>query len=230
MREAINMCIDKKSLADIVNKGASVAASGLYPDFMDFGGDGELEYDPDGAKAVLDSAGITDNDGDGIRELNGRKVSIRLATYSTKAELANFSSVIASSAQNIGIEIIPEVYESVNEQQRTGDFDLLLVSFAMTPTGDPQYFADIAFRTGGSSNYGGYSNSEVDELINELDVEFDTERRTELAGQIQDAIMEDAGFIVIGHSKYIYVMGSDVKGLKTNPSEYYLLDANVYLE
>ena len=230
VREAVNMCIDKKSLADIVNKGASVAASGLYPDFMDFGGDGELEYDPDGAKAVLDSAGITDNDGDGIRELDGRKISIRLATYSTKAELANFSSVIASSAKNIGIEIIPEVYESVNEQQRTGDFDLLLVSFVMTPTGDPQYFADIAFRTGGSSNYGGYSNSEVDELINELDVEFDTERRAELAGQIQDAIMEDAGFIVIGHSKYIYVMGSDVKGLKTNPSEYYLLDANVYLE
>ena len=61
-------------------------------------------------------------------------------------------------------------------------------------------------------------------------MEFDTERRTELAGRIQDAIMEDAGFIVIGHSKYIYVMGSDVKGLKTNPSEYYLLDANVYLE
>ena len=99
VREAINMCIDKKSLADIVNKGASVAASGLYPDFMDFGGDGELEYDPDGAKAVLDSAGITDNDGDGIRELNGRKISIRLATYSTKAELANFSSVIASSTK-----------------------------------------------------------------------------------------------------------------------------------
>lgn len=56
----------------------------------------------------------------------------------------------------------------------------MMVSFTMVPTGDPQYFADIAFRTGGSSNYGGYSNAEVDKLIEELDVEFDSERRTEL--------------------------------------------------
>lgn len=43
-------------------------------------------------------------------------------------------------------------------------------------------------------------------------------------------IIDDAGFIVVGHSKYIYVMSSKVKGLHTNPSEYYLLDANVYIE
>ena len=35
---------------------------------------------------------------------------------------------------------------------------------------------------------------------------------------------------MVGHSKYIYVMGSSLKGLKTNPSEYYLLDAEVYIQ
>ena len=106
----------------------------------------------------------------------------------------------------------------------------MMVSFTMVPTGDPQYFADIAFRTGGSSNYGGYSNAEVDKLIEELDVEFDSERRTELAKEIQQKIIDDAGYIVVGHSKYYYVMNSDLKGLHTNPSEYYLLDSNVYIE
>ena len=57
-----------------------------------------------------------------------------------------------------------------------------------------RYFADIAFRTGGSSNYGGYSNAEVDKLIEELDVEFDSERRTELAKEIQQKIIDDAGY------------------------------------
>lgn len=230
VRQALSMCIDKEGCADVINKGASVTTTGLYPDFMDFGGADGYEYDIDGANALLDEAGIKDTDGDGIRELNGKNISLRLVTYTTKAELPKFCSEIASSAKNIGINMTTEVYESVSEQQKTGDFDLLMVSFTMVPTGDPQYFADIVFRTGGSSNYGGYSNAEVDSLINELDEEFDPARRTELTKEIQQKIIDDAGFIVVGHSKYVYVMSSKVKGLHTNPSEYYLLDANVYIE
>ena len=230
VRQALSMCIDKEGCADVINKGASVTTTGLYPDFMDFGGADGYEYDIDGANALLDEAGIKDTDDDGIRELNGKNISLRLVTYTTKAELPKFCSEIASSAKNIGINMTTEVYESVSEQQKTGDFDLLMVSFTMVPTGDPQYFADIVFRTGGSSNYGGYSNAEVDSLINELDEEFDPARRTELTKEIQQKIIDDAGFIVVGHSKYVYVMSSKVKGLHTNPSEYYLLDANVYIE
>ncbi|MCA5961584.1 hypothetical protein LC724_16050 [Blautia sp. RD014234] len=106
----------------------------------------------------------------------------------------------------------------------------MMIGFTMTPTGDPGYFADIAFKTDGSSNYGHYSNTEVDALIDQLDSEFDQEKRTELTKQIQQKIIDDAGYIVVGHSKYIYVMGSSLKGLKTNPSEYYLLDAEVYIQ
>ncbi len=230
VRQAINMAIDKESYAEIINKGASTPATELYPDFMAFGGTDGYEYDIDGANALLDEAGIVDTDGDGIREINGENISLRLLTYSTKTELASFCNELASSANKIGIDISVEVYDSVSEQQKTGDFDLMMISFTMVPTGDPQYFADIAFKTGGSSNYGGYSNAEVDALIEELDVEFDSERRVELAKEIQSVITEDAGYIVVGHSNYYYVMGSNVKGLHTNPSEYYLLDANVYIE
>lgn len=230
VRQAISMCIDKENYAKIINKGASVATTGLYPDFMAFGGADGSKYDVEGAKKLLDEAGIIDNDGDGIREIDKENISLRLLTYSTKAELANFCNEIAASAKNIGIDISVEVYESVSKQQKSKDFDLMLVSFTMVPTGDPQYFADIAFRTGGSSNYGGYSNENVDDLINDLDEEFDSSKRIKLAKEIQQLIVDDTGFIVIGHSKYFYVMSSKLKGLHTNPSEYYLLNADLYLE
>ena len=100
----------------------------------------------------------------------------------------------------------------------------------MTPTGDPLYFANIAFKTDGSSNYGHYSNAGVDAVIEQMNREFDADKRVELAKEVQRLILEDAGYIVVGHSKYIYVMGSSVKGLKTNPSEYYLLDTNTTIE
>lgn len=230
VRKAISMCIDKDNYAKVINKGASVTTTGLYPDFMDFGKANGYMFDIDGAKALLDNAGIKDTNNDGIREIDGKPITLRLVTYSTKAELPNFCNEIAASAQKIGIKINVEVYESVAKQQKTGDFDLLMVSFTMVPTGDPQYFADIAFRTGGSSNYGAYSNAKVDQLIDKLDAEFDGAKRTALAKEIQQAVIDDAGYIVVGHSKYFYVMSSKLKGLHTNPSEYYMLDAKVYKE
>lgn len=230
VREAISMAIDKESYASVINKGASVAATGLYPDFMAFGADEGYKYDMEAAAKVLDDAGVVDSDGDGIREVNGQNISLRLVTYSTKAELPLYANEISSSAAELGIEIKVEVYESVADQQKTGDFDILMVSMTMCPTGDPQYFANITLKSGGSGNYGGYGNAEVDKKIEELEVEFDPEKRVELAKEIQKLVIDDAGFIVIGHNKYYYVMGANVKGLHTNPSEYYLLDKDVYVE
>lgn len=230
VRQALSMAIDKENYAKVINKGASVAATGLYPDFMSVGATKGYAYDMKGAAKLLDDAGIKDGDGDGIRELNGENISLRLCTYSTKAELSSFCNEISSSAKTLGIDIKVEVYESVGEQEKTGDFDLMMISMNMVPTGDPQYFADLVLKTGGSSNFGGYSNSEVDALIDALDEEFDNEKRVELAKQIQDLVIDDAGFIVMGHAKYFYIMNANLKGLHTNPSEYYLLDANVSLE
>ncbi len=232
VRQAISMIIDKDSYASIINKDASVTTTGLYPDFMAYGaeeGDG-YQYDLEGAQTILEEAGIVDRDGNGIREFHGEDISLRLVTYSTKAELPLFCNEISSSAKKIGLDIQVEVYESVTEHQKTGDFDLMMISSTMCPTGDAQYFADITLKSGGSGNYGGYSNEKVDELIEQLDVEYDTEQRTELAKEIQKEVLADAGYIVIGHAKYYYVMGANVQGLHTNPSEYYLLNKDVYVE
>ena len=232
VRKAISMSIDKENYAAILNKGASVPAEGLYPDFMEYGAEeGEgYEFDLEGAKKELQEGGYEDTDGDGILEKDGKPLSLRIVTYSTKAELGIFCEELSSKLKEIGIDLKVEIYESVAEQQKSGDFDLMMISFTMCPTGDPLYFANIAFKTGGSSNYGHYSNEKVDAIIEQMTQEFDIEKRAELAKEAQKLILEDAGFIVVGHSKYVYVMNSSLKGLKTNPSEYYLLDANTYIE
>ena len=232
VRQAVSRLIDKESYASVINRNASVSTRGLYPDFMAYGASEKegYAYGPEEAARILDAAGIVDVDGDGIREWNGEDLSLRLVTYSTKAELPLFGNELSASAEKIGLDIQTEVYESVTEQQKTGDFDLMLVSMTMCPTGDPQYFADIALKTGGSGNYGGYSNTRVDALIERLDAEFDGERRTELAREIQEEVLADAGIIVIGHAKYYYIMGTDVQGLHTNPSEYYLLSRDISVD
>lgn len=228
VRKAISMSIDKESYANKLNNGASTPATGLFPDSTAYGGS-DLQgysYDLEGAKALLQQAGYKDTDNDGYLEKDGKKLSLRLCTYTTKAELPVFADALQATLKEVGIELTVESgsYDAVVEKQGSGDFDLMLVSMTMCPTGDPQYFSDLCLKTGGSANYGGYSNKEVDTLIDQLDREFDTDKRNALAKEIQQKVLDDAGYIVIGHAKFTNVLKSGVKNCETNPSEYYLIN------
>lgn len=228
VRKAMSMVIDKEAYANVLNNGASVAANAIFPDNTAFGGS-TIEgyaYDVEGAKQILEDAGYEDTNGDGTLDKDGKELSFNICTYTTKAELPLFAQAMADAFAEIGIglEIDAGAYDAVVEKQGNGNFDLMMISMTMCPTGDPQYFSDLCLKTGGSANYGHYSNAEVDELIEQLDAEFDTEKRNELAVQIQQKVIDDAGYIVIGHAKFTNVLKSTVENCPTNPSEYYLIN------
>ena len=77
VRRAIAMGIDKERFVRDLLGGNGYPAIGVYPDNFSFGGDAVTarEYDPDGARAVLEAAGWVDTDGDGIREKNGQTLT-----------------------------------------------------------------------------------------------------------------------------------------------------------
>ena len=228
VRKAMSMAIDKKSYAEALNKGGSEPATSLFPDNTAFGGTSVkgYDYDIEGAKELLAEAGYEDTNGDGTLDKDGKELNFRICTYTTKAELPLYAQAMedAFSEIGIGLEIDAGAYDAVVEKQESGDFDLMMISMTMCPTGDPQYFADLALKTDGSTNYGHYSNTEVDKLIEQLDDEFDTDKRNELAVEIQQKVMDDAGYIVIGHSKFTNVMKKNVENCPTNPSEYYAIN------
>lgn len=228
VRKAMSMAIDKKSYAEALNKNGSDPATALFPDNTAFGGTSVkgYDYDIEGAKALLAEAGYEDTNGDGTLDKDGKELDFRICTYTTKAELPLFAQTMADAFKEIGIglEIDAGAYDAVVEKQESGDFDLMMISMTMCPTGDPQYFSDLALKTDGSTNYGHYSNPEVDKLVEQLDNEFDTDKRNELAVEIQQKVMDDAGYIVIGHSKFTNVMKKNVENCPTNPSEYYAIN------
>ena len=88
---------------------------------------------------------------------------------------------------------------------------------------DPQYFCDIMLKTGADYNYGKYSNEKVDELIAQLDQEFDVAKREELAKEIQAVEVEDCGFFTLGHLKYQIAANNKVSGYSTQATEAYIL-------
>ena len=225
VRKAITMAIDRSALADIINKGDSQAATAMFPVSFNIGKVDGIGYDVEGAKKLLADAGFTVG-ADGVLTKNGKPLSLRLITYGTQGSLLpTFAQAMQDALKELGIAIDISLndYSAHTDLLKSGDFDLAISSNIMAPALDPQYFADILFRTGADYNYGGYSNADVDALVAELDAEFDPARRVELARQMQEYIVQDCGWLMLGHLKFQVVGSARVTGYETQGTELYLL-------
>ena len=104
VRKAICMAIDRKTLADVVNKGNSQAATAIFPVSFEYGQVGGIEYDLEGAKELLKKAGYTDSDDDGILDKDGKPLSFGILTYGTHGSLLpTFCEAIQASLKELGI-------------------------------------------------------------------------------------------------------------------------------
>lgn len=234
VRKAICMSIDRETFAEVINKGNSHAATAIFPVSFAYGNvsDG-IEYNPDEAKKLLEDSGYGDSDKDGILDKDGRPLSFRILTYGTHGSLLpTFCEAIQASLKDLGIELDIQVndYEPHVNALESGNFDLALSSYIMAPVADPQYFADITLKTGADYNYGHYSNSKVDELIAQLDKEFDGEQRSQLAMEIQEEVGKDSVFFTLGHLKYQIIAAKNVSGYSTQATELYLLSQDTDIQ
>ncbi len=235
VRKAIAMCIDRDGVAAAIYNGMAEPSWGIYPDFLSYGGTEGLtlsvdRYDPQGAAKLLAGAGWSDTDGDGILDKDGVSLSLRAVTFASRVEMGQFLELLQAELSGIGIELKVDVMENTDDVVASGDYDLDCESGVMAPTGNAQYFINMMFVTGGSSNFSHYSNPQVDALAAELAKTADEKERDAIVRQIVQMVLDDNAMTVYNHQKMVNVYSKDVKGYSTHPSEYYLLDVNTDIE
>lgn len=98
---------------------------------------------------------------------------------------------------------------------------MALYSNVTASTGDGATYLNNLLKTNGDSNYGFYTDNQMDNLLNELNEEFDPDKRAELEVQIQKKAIDDDAFNFIAHMKLNFVMKSDVMNFEVNPTDYY---------
>jgi peptide/nickel transport system substrate-binding protein len=106
VRRALSMAIDRQILVDIGYGSAGRPTCNLVPAPEIFASDNTdcLAQDMDGAKALLEEAGWTDSDGDGIRDKEGAKLKILYQT-STNPVRQDFQAVIKDWWTELGVEV-----------------------------------------------------------------------------------------------------------------------------
>jgi peptide/nickel transport system substrate-binding protein len=141
--------------------------------------------DIEGAKKLLDDAGIVDTDGDGIRELNGVKLSFNACCPNGWTDWQAAMEMVAAAGQSIGIDIttnFPEwsVYQTVVTAAKQTDYQIFMMwTDSATPTqpwGRMRMLMSSEYNGvegNWSGNWGHYSNPRIDELIKLIPSEKD---------------------------------------------------------
>ncbi len=213
VRKAFSMAFNRQQYVDVVASGRALPADGLYPPGLpgfsyDLQG---LPYDPEQARELLKQSKYGSAEGlppivytdAGIGSSIGMDVS-------AMAEMWQQNLGVTITVENIEPNFFSELVFSGNNGQ--------LLSYGWCADyPDPENFADILFHSGSTQNIGGYSNPELDTLLEQARVEQDVTKRIDLYQQAEKIIVNDAPVLFTTHSLSYQLVKPYIKGYVFTP-------------
>jgi len=176
------------------------------------------EFDLDKANQLLEDAGYTDSNGNGIREYEGEDIVLRYAIRSESEYSKPYAEFITGWLEQIGLDTTLSTYDDgqLIEVAGKGDFDLYV--WGWTPFVDPDpmlsYFKcdQISVDASDFSNYyndTGLCDPEYDELYTQQNVELDPDRRQEIVHEMLTRFYTSAAYIVAATSPDLQAYRTD---------------------
>jgi len=239
VRQAIQYGIDKQFLVDELLYGATTVGSNELSLGWAQCQIPASEYNPDKAIELLEAAGFTDQDGDGVRECHGcmyaeEGTPLRLKYQTTTGNQLREESqqLIIEMLADVGIELYIENVPSSElfgswasgAFRKHGQYDVLMYT---TSDGiDPQeqmegYFASWNMPTeanGGTGfNYSRWVNEEADAALQAAGASPDLAARKAAYQTVCEMIAEDLPHIYLYDRAEIHLSRSNIKNFKVNP-------------
>jgi oligopeptide transport system substrate-binding protein len=213
VRRAFSMAFDRQKYLDVVLGGHALPAHGLYPPGLP-GFDTSLKglpYDPAQARQTLEQSQYGGPDGLPPIVFTDAGVGSYIG--------ADVAAMAEMWEQNLGVTITVENLEPnyYLEQIYSGNHGQLISGGWCADYPDPENFADILFHSGSQQNNGGYSNPQLDALLEQARVEQDVTRRITMYQQAERILVEDAAALWTTHSFSYELVKPYVKGYVFTP-------------
>ena len=198
VRQALNYAVDKQRIIDDIYDGRAVALPGPLSPSNNFVNQ-DLEpypYDPVKALDLLEQAGWTDSDADGILDQDGEAFEF---TIDTIADWWTLAEAAAEQLAALGIEAKVHTWELgiIRQRMREGERQAFLEDWGDSSFDPVGHFEAKwhAYREGeiyGRGNFSGYDNERVNELIQKGEITEDTVERQRIYDEAQEIIYEEA--------------------------------------
>ena len=219
VRKALSLAINRKDLCENVLKDGSQAASGFVPSGLSISPEGKdfrdeadtyTSYDKKAAQAALD---------EGLKELGKSEITLRL-TYGTDESpmdvFATYLQNALSKLDGIKVEMVATTKQDrIYNKQKNGDYDLATTRWG-PDYGDPTTYLTMGISTNGN-NYGKYTNSELDALMDKVANESDANTRWQEMIDAEKIMMDDLCYIPVFEKGTATLQNKDVKGLVIRP-------------
>jgi peptide/nickel transport system substrate-binding protein len=209
VRRALNHALDKNAIISRVLNDTAVPLRGVMsPDAFAFNSElPEYRYDLDLAKRLLAEAGVA----------QGTELVID-TTAATRTE----AEAIASLLSRTGLRVRAQVWEGAvitpmwQNPERRRERDMYLYSWGNASL-DPSDIMVPTLRTGARGNAAGYSNAEVDRLLDSAETEVDQERRKQMYLRAQAIVSDETPWIFLYLPQDIYGVAKRIAGWRPAP-------------
>ncbi|MDF2560256.1 MAG: transporter substrate-binding protein [Microbacterium sp.] len=203
VRQAIAYAIDRDAILQAVSYGSATENQLAIPEqsywYTDYS---TYSADLDRAQSLLAEAGFSGG-------------TIDMLATSDYPETVTAAQIIAANLEPLGItvEIRQPDFSTWLDEQNSGNFDMLMMGWLGNIDPDDFYYSQ--HHTDGTSNAQGYSNPEVDELLDAARVETDQEARKDLYAHAATIIADEASYIYLYNPSVIQAWSPAVTGYET---------------
>ncbi|WP_027400193.1 ABC transporter substrate-binding protein [Anaerovorax odorimutans] len=205
--KAFSYAIDRQAIVDSVLLGhGEVAYSPLQISEYNNPNIEKYEYNPEKAKQILEEAGWIIGDSE-YYEKDGKELGFTINNKQGDQVRVDMSNICAQNLQDIGVNAKVEVNSKIDWANQ----DSFLVGWG-SPF-DPDDHTYKVFGTDKGSNYNGYSNKKVDEILQKARETEDFEARLPLYEEFQKELSNDPPYTFIAYIDAMYVSKEGVTGI-----------------
>jgi peptide/nickel transport system substrate-binding protein len=244
VRQALSLAIDRTPIVDELLGGRTEAATS--PIGLGWAAPEGLELpptDPEQAMQLLEEAGWTDEDGDGIREKDGTRLSLEITTPAGQAVREQTEQVLQEQFSAIGVELtINNVPAATlfgnwdeNGMLKRGDFDIVMDTWGADL--DPAAFLSTLFKSdqipseenaGEGWNFFRLQDEELDAAIDAGSASLDQDERRDAYRVAVERILDDLVYIPLYKRAVINAFASNVAGEEGNPWDEFTWNAEAW--
>lgn len=218
VRQALAYALDRNQLVQLALAGHGQPGSVLLPPaFGDWQlkipADQQMNANPDQANQMLDAAGYTDTNGDGVREApDGSPLEFRLIAIESTTVDVRAAELFRDAAAKVGIKLDLQTMDENTLGKtvyNTTDWDIFVWGWD-SGVADPDYMLGIVLcsQIGGNNDIY-YCNKQYDQLYDQQATTVDEAARMNIVHQMQQDFYDSAGYIVMWYQDKLQAYRTD---------------------